>query len=161
VGTDRSFGRSSRGRHHPAQIWLDNDVTVKLATGTYVAPQAGLITVGEIHKQWTQSQGHISPGTARTRDSAWRTRIQPRWGNLSVIDVKTSAIKAWVTKMVADEVGVPMIVLAFGILRQILGVAVDDHRLPRNPCTGVRRPKAGHRDRGYLSHTQWRRWPTP
>jgi hypothetical protein len=134
-------------RKADAQMWLDNDVTAKLATGTYVTPKAGLITVGEIHKQWSQSQGHISPSTARTRDSAWRTHVQPRWGNVSVVDVKTSAVKAWVTQMIADKVGVPMIVLAFGILRQVLGAAVEDHRIPRNPCTGVKLPKAGRAPR--------------
>ena len=33
-------------REVDAQLWLDSEVTAKLATGTYVAPRAGLITVG-------------------------------------------------------------------------------------------------------------------
>ena len=28
---------------------------------------------------------------------------------MSVVDVKTSAVKAWVTQMITDEVGVPTI----------------------------------------------------
>ena len=57
-------------------------------------------------------------------------------------------------KMRADEVGTPTIENAFGLLRQILGAAVEDRRISRNPCDGVRLPKRTHADRGYLSHGQ-------
>ena len=63
-------------------------------------------------------------------------------------------IRAWVAKMVADEVGAPTIENAFGLLRQVLGAAVEDSRIPRNPCDGVKLPKRQHADRGYLSHAQ-------
>ena len=35
-----------------------------------------------------------------------------------------------------------------------LGTAIEDSRVPRNPCDGVRLPKRKHSDRGYLSHAQ-------
>jgi hypothetical protein len=41
-----------------------------------------------------------------------------------------------------------------GQSRQVLGAAVEDHRIPRNPCDGVKLPKSEHADRGYLSHAQ-------
>ena len=44
--------------------------------------------------------------------------------------------------------------MRFGLLRQILGAAVEDSRIPRNPCDGVKLPKRQHADRGYLSHAQ-------
>ena len=44
--------------------------------------------------------------------------------------------------------------MRFGLLRQILSAAVEDSRIPRNPCDGVKLPKRQHADRGYLSHTQ-------
>jgi integrase len=71
-----------------------------------------------------------------------------------VVDVKTAAIRAWVSKMVAEEVGAPTIENAFGLLRQVLGAAVEDGRIPRNPCEGVPLPKRKHADRGYLTHAQ-------
>jgi integrase len=72
-----------------------------------------------------------------------------------VVDVKTSAVRAWVTTMTTDpDIGVPTIQKSYGLLRQVLGAAVEDHRIPRNPCEGVKLPKSKHRDRGYLSHTQ-------
>jgi integrase len=51
-----------------------------------------------------------------------------------------------------DETGTPTVHKAFGVLRQVLGAAVDDHRIPRNPCTDVKLPNTKHADRGYLTH---------
>jgi integrase len=107
-----------------------------------------------VYESWSASQGHISPKTAATRKSAWNSRVEPHWGDAAVVDVKTSAVKAWVAKMKADEVGTPTIENAFAVLRQVLGAAVEDRRLPRNPCDGVKLPKRQHADRGYLSHVQ-------
>ena len=85
--------------------------------------------------------------------AAWR-RGPRYWGDVAVVDVKTSAIKAWVAKMAADEVGAPTIENAFGLLRQVMGAALEDNRIARNPCDGVRLPKRQHADRGYLTHAQ-------
>lgn len=141
-------------RKADAQSWLDNEITPALATGTHVAPEAGRLTVAAVYKSWSKAQGHISAKTAATRKSAWGSRVEPRWGGVPVVDVKTSAVRAWVAKMRADDVGIPTIENAFGLLRQVLGAAVEDRRIPRNPCDGVKLPKRKHADRGYLTHTQ-------
>jgi integrase len=152
---DRGQERSKAfARKSDAQVWLDNEITPKLATGTYIAPEAGRVTVADVHSSWSASQSHISAKTAATRKSAWSSRVESHWGHVAVVDVKTSAVRAWVAAMVADGVGVPGIENAFGLLRQVLGAAVEDGRLPRNPCEGVRLPKRKHADRGYLSHAQ-------
>jgi integrase len=35
-----------------------------------------------------------------------------------------------------------------------MGAALEDNRIARNPCDGVRLPKRQHADRGYLTHAQ-------
>ncbi|MBX7434162.1 site-specific integrase [Mycobacterium sp. Y57] len=145
----RSFDRKA-----DAQSWLDGDVTPALATGSFVAPEAGKVTVDAVYRAWSAAQAHISAKTAATRRSAWGSRVKPRWGDVAVVDVKTSAIRSWVSAMKDDGLGVPGIENAFGLLRQVLGAAVEDGRLARNPCDGVKLPKRAHADRGYLSHAQ-------
>ena len=98
--------------------------------------------------------GPHQPKTAATRKSAWTSRVEPHWGEVPVVDVKTSAVRAWVAKMATDEVGAATIENAFGLLREVLGAAVEDRRIPRNPCEGVKLPKRKHADRGYLTHAQ-------
>jgi hypothetical protein len=58
----KSFSRKA-----DAQSWLNTEVTAKLATGSYVPPRAGILTVKEIYDSWWASQGHISAKTAATR----------------------------------------------------------------------------------------------
>lgn len=141
-------------RKADAQTWLDAEVTAKLANGTYVPRRAGMLTVKEVHTSWSASQGHIAAKTAATRTSSWRSRVEPQWGDVLLVDVKTSSVRAWVAKLADDEVGTPAIENAFGVLRQVLGSAVEDARIPRNPCDGVKLPKRKHADRGYLAHAQ-------
>lgn len=137
-----------------AKTWLDTEVTAKVATGTYVPPKAGVVSVATVYDSWSASQGHISAKTAATRKSAWHSHVEPVWGAVAVADVKTAAVRGWVAKLKTDGVGVTTIENAFGLLRQVLGAAVEDSRIPRNPCDGVKLPKRQHSDRGYLSHAQ-------
>lgn len=46
-------------RKADAQKWLDG-VTSALVTGSYVAPEAGRMTVADVYASWSASQGHIS-----------------------------------------------------------------------------------------------------
>ena len=55
-------------------------MTPSLATGTYVPPKAGLVTVAAVYQSWSASQSHISPKTAATRRSSWGSRVEPEWG---------------------------------------------------------------------------------
>jgi hypothetical protein len=116
-------------RKADAQTWLDEEVTAKLAAGTFVIPEAGRVTLAAVYASWSASQGRISPKTTATRKSAWGSRVKPQWGEVAVVDVKTSAIRAWVAKMATDGVGVPGIENAFGLLRPVLGDAVEDRRI--------------------------------
>jgi len=145
----KSFGKKAQAQH-----WLKTEVTAPIATGTYIPPGAGTATVAEVYKSWSEGQSHIAAKTAATRKSAWQSRVQPQWGSVSVADVKTAAVRAWIAAMKADGLGVPGIENAFGLLRQVLGAAVEDGRIPRNPCHGVKLPKRAHADRGYLTHAQ-------
>ena len=59
-----------------------------------------------------------------------------------------------VATIVADELGAATIEMDFGVLRQVMGAALDDNRIARNPGEGVQLPKRKHADRGYLTHAQ-------
>jgi hypothetical protein len=77
-------GLWSFARKADAQKWLDTEATANLASGTYVPPRAGAMTVAEVYASWSTSQGHISAKTAATRKSAWHTRVEPRWGKVAL-----------------------------------------------------------------------------
>jgi site-specific recombinase XerD len=112
------------------------------------------VTVEAVYKSWERSQGHIKARTAAARRSGSENRVALAWAEVPLADVKTTVVRAWVGTMVADELGVATIEMALGVLRQVMGAALDDNRIARNPCEGVQLPKRKHADRGYLTHAQ-------
>jgi integrase len=151
TGRERTQAFDKKG---DAEAWLDDEITPQLASGSYIPPERGAVTVGQMYASWSTSQAHISAKTAATRRSAWGSRVEPAWANVALADVRTSAVRSWVAAMVADGLGAAGIENAAGLLRMILGAAVEDGRLAKNPAAGVRLPKRQHADRGYLSHRQ-------
>ncbi|MBE5506430.1 hypothetical protein E3G54_003748 [Mycobacteroides abscessus] len=136
-----------------AEAWL-RDRLSEVTMGTHIDPRLGKITVTDVYKSWESAQGHIAKKTAATRKTAWTVHVHPRWAKIPISEVKTTAVRAWVAKLVKDEVGVPTIENSFHVLRMVMASAVEDGRIPRNPCEGVKLPKRQHADRGYLTHNQ-------
>jgi integrase len=135
-----------------ATKWLDN-VTSTIVTGTYVAPGAGSVTVGAMHEQWLKMQAHVKDSTKAARASAWSVHVRGRWTDTMVAEVQTSEVRAWVSEL-AEGSAATTIENALGVLRQVLAVAVEDRRIPRNPCDGVKAPRRKHSERAYLTHQQ-------
>ena len=59
-----------------AQGWLD-EITAAQVTGTYVAPRAERVSVGELHAKWLGTQGHLRETTVATRACTWASQLNP------------------------------------------------------------------------------------
>jgi integrase len=136
-----------------AQAWLD-EITAAQVTGMYVAPKAGLISVGELYAKWLGTQSHLKATTVATRAYTWASHVEQRWSLVAVADIQTSGVRSWVQDMVVAGAGAATVENALSVLRQVLALAVEDKRLARNPCAGVKTPRRQHRPRGYLTHPQ-------
>ncbi|QUD82106.1 site-specific integrase [Gordonia polyisoprenivorans] len=136
-----------------AQEWLDG-ITSSMVTGTYVAPGAGSVTVGQMRAQWIGTFGHLKETTKATRETVWNKHVRDRWQSVRINEIQTSGVRAWVQDMRAEGAKAATIENALGILRMILELAVEDRRLPRNPCQGVKPPRREHSARAYLTHQQ-------
>lgn len=150
-GRERSKSFDTKGQ---AQQWLNTEVTAKVVTGTYTAPEAGRVTVADVYTVWIGAQGHVAPKTLGLRRGSWANRVEPMFGHLAVADVKTTVIRQWVASMSERGDGASSIDAAFGVLRGVMEFAVEDQRIPRNPCKGVKLPKKKPPQRGYLTHAQ-------
>lgn len=138
-----------------AEAWLRARLA-EVDAGTHIDPAKGKATVGDVHRAWSASQGHLAKSTAGIRAYTWGKHVEPKWGKTPIAEVRTSAVRSWVAAMVNDGRKAATIENAVGILRMVLGAAVEDGRLARNPATGVKLPKRKHADRGYLTHAQVR-----
>ena len=112
------------------------------------------MTVGQMHQQWLTMQGHIKETTKAARASAWASHVRDIWEDTPVAEVQTTAVRAWVGDLVAAGSAAATIENALGVLRMVLAVAVEDRRIPRNPCDAVKAPPRKHSQRAYLTHGQ-------
>lgn len=131
-------------------------VEVSKLRGEYIDAAAGRATVGTLGTAWQERQTHLKPSSVRTTEVAWRVHVEPRWGGVTLGDIRHSDVQQWVSDMGAAGSGPVTVIRAYGVLAAVLDEAVRDRRLASNPARGVKLPRKGKRPRAYLSHAQVR-----
>lgn len=124
-----------------------------LRSGSYIAPDAGRIQVGEWAKRWLDAQGHLARSTFVRYEIAINTHILPRWGNVYLSSVTHADVQAWVSGL-ARQWSAASVVKVHRVFSQMLAWAVRDSRLARNPAEGIRLPRPTLPDHRYLDHAQ-------
>ena len=122
-----------------AQRWLD-DATASLVRGDWCDPRAGRISVGEVAETWYGTTAALKPSTRGSYRGLLDTHVLPRWGEVEVRRLTTSAIASWVAELSAAR-SASTTRKALGVLRSILALAVADRRLAVNPAAGVAQPR--------------------
>jgi integrase len=129
--------------------------------GTFVPESAGKTTVREWYARYIDGlEGHTKATTMVGRRNAWSVRVEPKWGDTRIGDIKVSMIKSWVAQLARDggKDGVPLgaasIQAAMYVLRGALAVALEDGALKSNPAAGIKLPTRQHVKRGYLTNRQ-------
>lgn len=124
-----------------------SDVVAGLRTHTYVDPERGRITVGELLQQ------HIAafvgkPKSVGDKQSLAKTQVLPRWGHVPVSAVETSDIKAWMADRQRGTDGLKKVSSkrardAAMMLHAVLKDAVTERRIPFDPMAGIKLPSKG------------------
>ncbi|UZF57079.1 site-specific integrase [Gordonia polyisoprenivorans] len=140
-------------RKTDAQTWLNN-ITSSLVTGSYIAPGAGKATIRQLHEQWVTTQAGVKATTKATRETTWRTHVEPYWADTAVGDIEKSAVGTWISQMSDANTSAATIENAVSVLRLICAMAVDEKRIVRNPCADLKLPAREHSNRAYLTHQQ-------
>ena len=147
-------------------------VEVSKLRGEYVSPADARATVGELGPSWLDRQrGHLKPSAYRPLEVAWRLRVEPRWGEVKLSDIRPTEVQAWVTQLGLDVtdnsgtvttkgLGATVIIRTFGVLASILDDAVRDRLIVANPARGVTKgkgtklPRKTRKRNVYLTHEQ-------
>lgn len=122
-----------------ATRWLAM-VEADQARGLWVDPRAGRVLLQDYAVTWLDSKVGISP---RTREIyALQLRIHvlpivsddvPGLGSVPIADITPELVRAWYVGL-ASQRGSSVAAKAYARLRQVLGQAVDDDRIAKNPC---------------------------
>lgn len=126
-----------------AKAWL-NEQTAAVTRGDFVHRSRSSMTVGKMAETWLDA---LSAKKQSTRDgyvNRWRTHVEPRWGSVALRDVDHEDIVSWVaslTNVDGTEMSASSKQACWGVLNQILALALKAKRLSANPAAGVELPK--------------------
>ncbi|NIL74428.1 site-specific integrase [Rhodococcus sp. B10] len=132
----RSFERKA-----DAQNWLDGTVST-LVQGTHVAPRDAKLTVQQWCDQWIIGYGVHRESTVR-QARTHIAQITSEFGPLPIAGIRPSMVKAWTARLSKAGMADSYVHALHQRLSQILGDAVHDNLLGRNPCSRKTSPPMG------------------
>lgn len=137
-----------------------NTVEVSKLKGDYVSPANARITVGQLGPAWLERQrGHLKPSGYAVMETAWRLRVEPRWGRVPLGEIRPTSVQHWISELsrgTDDEkpVGAAVVQRTHYVLLSILADAVRDNLVAKNAASGVRLPQTSRKRPLFLTHTQ-------
>lgn len=112
------------------------EIESSMATGSYVDPKAGNITLRQFYDEWKQRQLWTT-GTARSMEFALR---QAPFAKSSLNKIRRSHIESWVKQMERDY-AVNTVHTRFRNIKTVLSAAAADGLIIKNPSESIRLPR--------------------
>ncbi len=129
-------GRQRKENFH-TKAEADNraaEVDVEIRRGSYVVPAETKQTLGAYAQEWLDANS-VGPTTALRYEATVRNHIVEHLGRRELRSLnQPSIIQGWIRTLQDAELEVSTIEGIFDILSSILGMAVEDGLLPKNPC---------------------------
>jgi integrase len=158
-GKWRARYRDEAGKEHArhfarkidAQKWLDAQ-TAALVGGTHVAPRDARTTVQLWCDTWLRGYGSRRTGTVR-QARVHVAQIVAEFGPMQLSAVRPSLVKSWTARLKADGLANSYVYALHARLSQIMGDAVHDGLLARNPCSRRTSPGTA-KQRPYVATTE-------
>lgn len=129
----RSFTTKDAALAHLEQVGVEQ------RAGTYVSPERGRITLGEMAARWRTEQLHQRATSLEAIDRRLRNTILPTLGHRALADLDRTTVQAAVTRW-SDDLAPATVRVAYVYLAQILTLAVDERRIPVTPCRRINLP---------------------
>jgi len=143
----RGFLTKQAAVNHAHQVEVDK------GRGKLVSHSAGRTTVGAVAEQWFASKVNLKPSAKDRYRQSLERQVLPRWGNVPVSKVTTTAVQEWINDL-THAYSPSVVVKARGALRMILDVAVRDLRITVNPAVGTTVPRTRSNDHVYLTASE-------
>jgi integrase len=149
VERSRSFTRKT-----DAERWAIAEEASKL-TGGWVDPALGRMTFSEWCEQWEATTVGLRPTTRALNLGIVRNYLIPRFGRWPLSRIRTADVRAMVAEEEARGDRSSSAVRRHAIvLGTILGAAVAEERLAKNPVRGVKLPAERSRQMRFLKPEQ-------
>ena len=135
-----------------ADIWLSRK-RAEIDAGTAVDERSAGRPLSDFWPAYERTLGGLKASTKVSYATAWRLRIEPRFGATRVRRIKRSSVDEWVSEMIEEGLSRSIITESLGVLKRVLDRAVRDDVIAVNPCSdrGVKLPRKQQIDRPVLS----------
>jgi integrase len=116
-----------------AERWL-SVVEAELLQGAWLDPEAGRVSLGEYAARWINERPGLAPRTVVLYEGLLRLHIRPCLGGVALADVTPARVRSWRKQLLDGGTGPVTVAKAYRLLKAVLGTAVDDELIRRNPC---------------------------
>ena len=135
-------GGPQRAKHFDRKVDAERFLTRmqgQLLDGSYIDPSAGQVLLCDYATAWQLAQIH-RPTTVVQVDAHLRNQVLPTFGHRPLASLRPTEIQTWVRGR-AEVLAPSTVEVVYRIFSAILGDAVADHLIIRNPAKGVRLPR--------------------
>lgn len=122
----RSFARKVEAQQFLTTIEADK------LRGAYVDPNAGRVTFRAFAESWLAAQTS-NPSTREAMESRFKNHLMPTFGKLELRAIRPSTVQAWVRSR-HQECAPRTVHVLLANLSAVLGAAVEDGLIAKNPC---------------------------
>ncbi|NED74080.1 site-specific integrase [Streptomyces sp. SID9944] len=130
-GVDRPAPETFRTKRE-ADDWLA-DRQSELRQRDWRDPDAGNVPFGDYAAAWVKERP-LAPRTAELYASLLRLHLAPTFGAMALADITPAAVRTWRRARLDAGVGPSTVAKAYALLRTVMGTAVQDDLIRRNPC---------------------------
>jgi hypothetical protein len=103
--------------------------------GSYVDPRHGRVTFESYAASWLEHRPNLRPRTRELDDGRLRNHLLPTLGPVELAKLTPPVVRAWHAKLSnAGTISVTTAAKCYRLLKTILGTAVEDELIPKNPC---------------------------
>ncbi|MFC7483146.1 tyrosine-type recombinase/integrase [Luedemannella flava] len=118
----------------------------------FISPEHGKITLAEWVDQWLDAHD-VGAATFERYRSHLDNHILPRFGTSALNTITRMAVKRWV-KDLNQRRADSTVASILSLLSMIMGEAVEERRIPMNPCRRLRHASAARPERPWASAAQ-------
>lgn len=128
-------------------------IEASMHRGSWVDPKRGRIRLGEFAEKWLADQHHLKPKTLNDYEHVVAARLIPALGTTPLNRIDHQRVQAFINEQ-ARQYAPNSVKKTHMVLRRMLGAAVRQDVLVKNPAEGISLPRAEHRTMLFLTAEQ-------